>query len=29
MRDKKDTGNDDIAVDVLKLLGEDGFRLMT
>jgi hypothetical protein len=29
MRDKKATGNDDVPGDVLKLLGEDGLRLMT
>jgi hypothetical protein len=29
MRDKKATGDDDIPGDVLKLLGEDGLRLMT
>jgi len=28
MRDKKSTG-DDVAGDVLKLLGEDGLRIMT
>jgi hypothetical protein len=29
IRDKKATGDDDISGDVLKLLGEDGLRLMT
>jgi hypothetical protein len=29
MRDKKATGDDDAPGDVLKLLGEDGLRLMT
>jgi hypothetical protein len=29
MRDKKATGDDDVPGDVLKLLGEDGLRLMT
>jgi hypothetical protein len=29
MRDKKATGNDDVSGDVLKLLGEDGLKLMT
>jgi hypothetical protein len=29
MRDKKATGDDDVPVDVLKLLGEDGLRRMT
>jgi hypothetical protein len=29
MRDKKATGDDDIPVEVLKLLGEDGLNLMT
>jgi hypothetical protein len=29
MRDKKATGEDDVPGDVLKLLGEDGLRLMT
>jgi hypothetical protein len=28
MRDKKATGDDDIPGDVLKLLGEDGLKLM-
>jgi hypothetical protein len=29
MRDKKATGDDDVPGDVLKLLGEDGLRIMT
>jgi hypothetical protein len=29
MRDKKATGDEDVPGDVLKLLGEDGLRLMT
>jgi hypothetical protein len=29
MRDKKATGDDDVPVEVLKLLGEDGLNLMT
>jgi hypothetical protein len=29
MSDKKATGDDDVPGDVLKLLGEDGLRLMT
>jgi hypothetical protein len=29
MRDKKATGDDDVPGDVLKLLGEDGLKLMT
>jgi hypothetical protein len=29
IRDKKATGDDDVPGDVLKLLGEDGLRLMT
>jgi hypothetical protein len=29
MKDKKATGDDDVPADVLKLLGEDGLRLMT
>jgi hypothetical protein len=29
MRHKKATGDDDVPGDVLKLLGEDGLRLMT
>jgi hypothetical protein len=29
MRDKKATGDDDVPGDVLKLLGDDGLRLMT
>jgi hypothetical protein len=29
MRDKKATGDDGVPGDVLKLLGEDGVRLMT
>jgi hypothetical protein len=29
MRDKKATGGDDVPGDVLKLLGEDGLKLMT
>jgi hypothetical protein len=29
MRDKKATGDDDVPGDVLRLLGEDGLRLMT
>jgi hypothetical protein len=29
MRDKQATGDDDVSGDVLKLLGEDGLRLMT
>jgi hypothetical protein len=29
MRHKKATGNDDVPGDVIKLLGEDGLRLMT
>jgi hypothetical protein len=29
IRDKKATGSDDVLGDVLKLLGEDGLRLMT
>jgi hypothetical protein len=29
MRDKKDKGDDEVPVDVLKLLGEDDLRLMT
>jgi hypothetical protein len=29
MKDKKATGVDDVPGDVLKLLGEDGLRLMT
>jgi hypothetical protein len=29
MRDKKATGDDDVPGDLLKLLGEDGLRLMT
>jgi hypothetical protein len=29
MRDKKDTGDDDVPGDVLKLLGEDGLRVVT
>jgi hypothetical protein len=29
MRDKKTTGDDDVPGDVLKLLGEDGLRLVT
>jgi len=29
MRGKKATGNDDVSGDVLKVLGEDGFRIMT
>jgi hypothetical protein len=28
-RDKKATGDDDVLGDVLKLLGEDGLRIMT
>jgi hypothetical protein len=29
MRDKKATGDDDIPVEALKLLGDDGFNLLT
>ena len=29
MRDKKTIGDDDVPGDVLKLLGEDGLRLVT
>jgi hypothetical protein len=29
LKDKKATGDDDVPGDVLKLLGEDGIRLMT
>jgi hypothetical protein len=29
MRDKKATGDDDVPGDVIKLLGEDGLRLLT
>lgn len=29
MRDKKPTGQDDVHGDMLKLLGEDGLRIMT
>jgi hypothetical protein len=29
MKDKKATGGDDVPGDVLKLLGEDGLKLMT
>jgi hypothetical protein len=29
MRDKRATGDDDVPGDVLKLLGEDGLKLMT
>jgi hypothetical protein len=29
MRNKKDTGDDDVPVEVLKLLGENGLNLMT
>jgi hypothetical protein len=29
MRDKKSTGGDDVCGYVLKLLGEDGLRIMT
>jgi hypothetical protein len=29
MRDKKATGDDDVPGDVLKLLEEDGLRIMT
>jgi hypothetical protein len=29
MRDKKVTGNDDVPGDALKLLGEDGLRIVT
>jgi hypothetical protein len=29
MRDKMATGDDEVCVDVLKLLGEDDFRIMT
>jgi hypothetical protein len=29
MRDKKATGDDDVPGHVLKLLGEDGLKLMT
>jgi hypothetical protein len=28
MRDKKDTGDDDVPRDILRLLGEDGLKLM-
>jgi hypothetical protein len=29
MRDKKAIGDDDVPADVLKLLGEEGLKLMT
>jgi len=29
MRDKNATGRDDMPGDILKMLGEDGFRIMT
>ena len=29
MRDKKATGRDDMSGDILKMLGEDGIRIMT
>jgi len=29
MRDKKATGDNDVPADVLKLLGEDGHRIVT
>ena len=29
MRDKKTTGDNDVPVDVLKLVGQDGHRIVT